>query len=116
MPSRVEHLAKAGRAADVEELTRRAGLEDWAITALFYRAVHLLEAYFSREDVHHTNHTARSRAIAREFPETYGAYVELTRLSRLARYESLDSLEPGDYEAARAAFAAIQSAIRTEPA
>ena len=89
MPSKRQHLKQA---AHNEELLTRfnlvgLGFEDWAVTALFYSALHYVEAFFHEKfNRHYTNHPDRDDAVARCLPHCYDEYHELKNDSREVRY------------------------------
>jgi len=83
------------------------------VTAVFYRAVHLVEAHFASHDIHSPNHFLRTREVGRLLPNVVAEYAtKLLRLSRVARYESEEQLTAADYEEARAAFMRVEAAVR----
>jgi hypothetical protein len=115
VPSRAEHLEKERGAAAAAEVLGRAALVEWAVVALFYRAVHLVEARFATEDVHHSTHAARVREVNRRLPGVGRDFARLLHLSRIARYEPTGLITAFDYEVARRHFAEIEAAIGGEP-
>lgn len=92
MPGRRSHLAKADaneclvNALDLNESTQ----VEWAITFLFYSAVHLVEAYLAGKGRHSRDHTEREDEIARNaiLQPIQTPYRRLRNLSRLARYDA----------------------------
>lgn len=93
-PSRSEsllHLAKARQNYRLYQQLKRGGDDlDWAVTVLFYAALHLAEAYlveispsaFSRPK----GREERSAAIRRHLPQIYADYQFLRTRSTWARY------------------------------
>jgi hypothetical protein len=62
VPSRDEHLEKAASNADLAaDLAASRRHPDWAVVALFYEALHLIEARFANDGVHHASHFSRNR-------------------------------------------------------
>ncbi len=61
---------------------------DWAITALFYAALHYVEAYFATMKRHSPDHRTRDSAVHRDFKikGIYNDYNELKNYSINARY------------------------------
>jgi hypothetical protein len=61
---------------------------DWAVTGLFYSAVHYIEAYFARGNRHSGDHRARDSEIWRDgqLKRLYEPYNELKNHSITARY------------------------------
>jgi hypothetical protein len=64
---------------------------DWAVTMLFYSAVHLVDAYFAGKNSHPPNHQSRETDIQRNgsLSDVYRAYLQLKDWSRAARYEAV---------------------------
>jgi hypothetical protein len=61
---------------------------DWAVTVLFYCALHYVEAWFSRKlNRHFTSHGDRNQAVNRFLTKIAGGYLRLYNRARLARYE-----------------------------
>jgi hypothetical protein len=113
MPSHYEHLAKAGLNGGLAEHLRALEIHvEWAIVAQFYRALHLVEAYFARLDVHHTTHRSRNRHILAEMRDLWEDYTNLDRMSRIARYDEPGLLGWGDFEAAQGAVGRIEEHLR----
>ena len=89
MPSVSQHLAKAVH-NETFALTFwpvSPQYADWTITAHFYAAVHLVEAYFATIGIHSTNHQQRNREIAVRLSAVAFHYMNLYRASRRARYD-----------------------------
>jgi len=64
------------------------GFLDWAVTVLFYCALHYVEAWFSRKlDRHFTSHGDRNQAVNRFLTRIARGYLRLYNRARLARYE-----------------------------
>ena len=90
--TKAEHVAKA-EANQVFADSLGAGSQsaiDWSITALFYVAVHLVQAYFAARGSSYVTHKTRHSAIRRDaaIGAAYDDYRELESLSREARYEA----------------------------
>jgi hypothetical protein len=86
----LNHLHQARRNYRAYELLRDEDFVDWATTALFYTAVHLVEAWL-RASIGTSSGSHDGRAMRMErlgVPrEVFGAYNALRRASQLARYE-----------------------------
>ena len=99
MPNKEAHLQQAihnEEAANI--LLREVVFNDWAITALFYAAVHYVEAkVFEKkfEGYEHspkiptdsTPHNKRIILIQKHLPEIYGDYNALFEQCRIVRYD-----------------------------
>jgi uncharacterized protein (UPF0332 family) len=62
---------------------------DWAITALFYSALHYVDAYLATKSQHPFNHRKRDWRLTKEqkLKNIYSYYVELKNRSEDARYK-----------------------------
>lgn len=113
MPSRAEHLANEAANAAFEIVAREQGASpEWATTVLFYRAVHLIEAYFASLGLHHTSHRQRNATVARPIPAALPDYLDLSELSRRARYEAPGAVNWQDHAEAREAFGVLERELR----
>lgn len=91
MPTRDDHLR---RAEQNETFARSLNLDenfnvDWAITLLFYSALHYIDAYFAQKSFHPPNHLGRDAAIGNNpvLDFIYRDYRRLKHRSEKARYE-----------------------------
>ncbi len=91
--------------------TTTCGVE-WAITAVFYAAVHYVEAYFALSDVSYNNHPSRNTAVKKDavLCSISDEYENLYNLSRDARYEVMN-LQPGHLIYARNMLEGIKKVI-----
>ena len=90
VPSKDEHL---NRATDNETLARSLDLDkpvcvDWAITILFYSALHYIDAYLAGKLQHPPDHTARDSQVSSNasLADIYRDYRFLKDKSEEARY------------------------------
>ena len=60
---------------------------DWALMALFYSALHYIEAFLAQSNIHCSNHTFRERQILNLMPDLYEPYNDLKNDSMEARYQ-----------------------------
>ncbi len=93
MPNQTQHLKKA---TENESLAASLNLavpaaSDWAITMLFYAAVHYVEAFFSKTGQHLKRHKLRVNAIQAnpKLRPIYLDYRELQTYSETARYQAV---------------------------
>jgi hypothetical protein len=91
MPQSHEHLT---RAKENEQLAIGLGREsgcstDWAITMLFYAALHYIDAFLAGKNMHPLNHEKRDGEIENNgsLAAIFKDYRRLKDLSRAARYE-----------------------------
>jgi hypothetical protein len=92
MPAESEHISKAEHnEALYEELTTAGGYADWEITALFYAALHYVDAWLSRSGTHPHAHVQRRSLVSRDpvLHRIYGHYARLDDRSRDARYTAI---------------------------
>lgn len=101
MPDRRQHLQRArdnGRLAHCLD-TQLGYCVDWAITMLFYSALHYVDAYLAGKGTHPSDHRSRDNEVAHigTLSGIYRDYRRLKDLSREARYQipdfSLQNLE-----------------------
>ena len=61
---------------------------DWAVTVMFYTALHLIEAYLATQGLHPTDHWVRENYLTRitALKPIYRPYRELRHYSEKARY------------------------------
>lgn len=115
MPSRDEHLAKADHNAEMlQVLLGDHSSPEWATVLLFYRAVHLVEAWFALRGSHNRSHQIRSRAVHRGLPEIAAEYDDLVKASRLARYEPAGLVSWDDYHRLAEGLERIESHVRAD--
>lgn len=91
MPSQKQHLSQASHNEKLVSNYKLLDSEftDWAITALFYSALHYVEAYFATKyNWHHRKHEKRNPAIRRCLPHCYDDYKQLKYDSEEARYNN----------------------------
>ena len=64
---------------------------DWVVTAAFYTALHLIDAYLDTRNIHLSTHRGRDSLIwsVRKLRPLYSAYRRLKHRSEEARYEGV---------------------------
>jgi hypothetical protein len=91
VPDRNEHLTRARQTESLaSSLNANLGVVvDWAITMLFYAALHYVDAYLAGKNMHPLSHDQRDREIESNgsLSVIYNDYRRLKDLSRAARYE-----------------------------
>ncbi len=117
MPTKEEHLAKA---AGNETLALSLALDnqtniDWALTILFYSAVHYVEAYFALSGQHLKSHTTRDSWIGRDsaLKRIFNEYQDLKFYGYNARYEVSNFKVTDVRDVAIKAHATIRAYIET---
>ena len=115
MPSKEEHLDKELRNGDLESDLQLGGrFPDWATIVLFYRVLHLVDAYFADRGVHPRNHFARNDSVNRLLPEIARQYIRLLEASVQARYEPNGLVGLRQYQDARAWFENVERHVRPQ--
>ncbi len=114
MPSLNEHLAKSEHNEGLADaLATKTQYFDWAVTVLFYAALHYVDAVLSasRTDPlsHEQRHTAMgvNDTLRRIFPE----YRSLETMSRNARYFALP-IGANDWKSVKDDFDILRAHIR----
>lgn len=114
MPERKYHLAKVKYNLDVSaHLKDTTKFTDWAVTALFYSALHLIDAYLDgehalpKDERHPRKHSAnaaagnggrgRNQLVQALLPAIRKEYRSLEEASRRARYD-MEVLGPDAYD------------------
>ena len=90
MPDLNNHLNFANRNDQFsQDLVSEQRHLDWAVTVMFYAAVHYVETYFAMNNLHDTSHIGREGTIHRDrkLRRIYAAYRELKDDSVKTRYE-----------------------------
>jgi hypothetical protein len=112
VPTREAHII---RARQNEAFARTLNLEDslkvdWAITILFYSALHYVDAYFAIKPLHPPNHEQRDAAIARNpsLDPIWPDYRRLKDRSEAARYE-IANFHKSDFAAIDQKFLKIKA-------
>jgi hypothetical protein len=94
MPSKNEHLGKAVSNKKFAEAIKSSSptYVGWAMTALFYSALHYVEAYNAKFNTRFTNHQDRNADIKDNpvFAPIRDDYLDLCNLSYNARYEAVN--------------------------
>lgn len=117
MPTQQKHLQQAQRNEELYHYLAHVApaYTDWQITALFYAALHYIDAYLAGHNVHPSSHEERNGLVAIEgsLRRIYVAYRDLEDRSRDARYE-LYRIAPG-YEQTlyNSQFASIRDYVLT---
>ena len=90
MPQPAEHIAQAEKNERLCDNLVGAEFNDWVVTALFYAALHYVNAYFAQQsNPVPSNHSVRNSQVAQtpELVEIEIHYRELYARSLDARYE-----------------------------
>lgn len=91
MPSAPQHLRQARLNERLADTLVVGKLLDWAVTALFYAALHYTDAYLDAQEIHPRNHQQRRAVMGMYFnAETVACYGALEKASRRTRYDCFD--------------------------
>ena len=114
MPRDDRHNAKAQRNEQFAESLDHtdATQENWAVVAVFYSALHYVQAVLSGSSINCKNHLERADEIARDPILKYvaGEYEYLFTTSMLARYGVI-GLVGDPYRTAKARLEAIKKQV-----
>lgn len=90
MPALNQHLplAESNESFVVSITSLPARFPDWEITALFYSALHYVDAFLSTQGIHPRSHDSRIRSI-RSFTNSWEDFRDLYNLSLDARYNTV---------------------------
>lgn len=91
MPKPKQHQDKADKNRKFLESVKTTEHLEWAATAAFYTALHLIEKLFAYDNAHYTSHGTRSVGISLKHPKIVSSYVHLHNVAHLARYGTLES-------------------------
>ena len=91
MPAKEDHVLKANGNAGFAlslALTSQPNI-DWALIALFYAAMHYIEAYLAVQGQHLRSHETRDKVVARDknLRKIFNEYADLKYFGYVARYE-----------------------------
>ena len=95
MPAFNEHAYQAQHNIDFLKQFILKHANDWAITIMFYSAVHIAEAMICKKvfidnrdfNAHCSNHGERERVIKELFPEYHFQYTQLSKSAHDGRYK-----------------------------
>ena len=111
MPSKTDHAAKA---VHDEKFVSTLGdpYWDWAVTGVFYAALHYVEAYLATKRIHSPSHPVRDSHINRDsvLRAIYPDYRDLKDESRTARYDVIQ-FRSNDLARMQQLLATIKTAI-----
>ena len=114
MPLQSEHISKAEANEKFVATVAQTAYLDWAVTIIFYSALHYVDAVLAASSVHPDNHTKRSHAIGANAtlltirPE----YRVLETLSKNARYRSI-KIDGPDLEEEQKNFEILRTLLRS---
>lgn len=110
MPTEEQHLLQFERNREVAQRLSGTADYDWAVVALFYAALHLIQAHLIRTSGPVRTHSERNRRMLNndDLKPAYDAYRTLRDHSETARYECRRFAQE-EFEAIRdGAFATVR--------
>lgn len=112
MPGINDHLDQVAHNQNFLRLLRWFSrfFQDWLVTAEFYTALHVVDAYLANNDIHPDAHYLRGQYIFTDLAlqPIYYAYQDLENLSRNARYDVYTPTQQ-DLKDCASSLAVIQS-------
>jgi hypothetical protein len=116
VPSKFEHITKAdGNAAFAMSLPLDSQTRiDWPLIALFYAAMHYVEAYLATLGQHVRSHTTRDTFLGRDanLRKIYSEYQDLKFYGYAARYEAFRFKAEDVTNQAAQHFATIKASLQ----
>ncbi|HET9406793.1 MAG TPA: HEPN domain-containing protein [Candidatus Sulfotelmatobacter sp.] len=114
MPNKPEHIAKAESNQKLADTLSRGAYLDWAVTLLFYSALHYVDAILAVSGVNPETHTERGDAMGNNdtLKRIRPEYRTLETLSRNARYREM-KIDPDDLQKARENFDPLCAHLRS---
>ncbi len=107
MPSETTHLTQARHNETFFDHIDAGLFGDWAVTTLFYAALHYVDAYLATQGVHPKGHVFRDMEVVK-YGKTRTIHAHYRRLedrSSDARYDAasisateVDTLKTGDFD------------------
>jgi hypothetical protein len=86
-----EHRACAGRNDEFWQGLDAVKWPGWAITGIFYTALHEVQAFLMEHGDDPRTHECRQKVLERRWPSLEVPYTRLKRLSGAARYKDVHS-------------------------
>lgn len=114
MPTKDQHNQKAERNENfAKRIAEKTGYYDWAVTVLFYAALHYVDAILAVSRIDPHKHEERQDSIQKNdtLRRVYGEYRMLEALSRNARYYAVE-IDNGDWHEAEVEFNALRAHLR----
>lgn len=113
MPLKPEHISKAEHNEKLASTLSQTAYLDWAVTVIFYAALHYVDAILAASVVHPETHSERNDAIGTNatLMTIRAEYRILETLSRNARYRSM-KINPEDLQQAQTNFSVLRTHLR----
>ncbi len=113
MPTKAEHISKAELNEAFADTVSRTSYLDWAVTVLYYAALHYVDSVLAVSGEHPTKHKDRHPLIRTNatLRTIHGEYRTLETLSWNARYGAM-AIKPEDWKQAQDEFGPLRAHIR----
>jgi hypothetical protein len=113
LPLKDEHISKAERNEQFANVVGQGKFIEWAITILFYSALHYVDAVLAVSVIHPDSHSQRDDAIGKNdtLMRVRPEYRTLETLSQNSRYRSM-KIEPSDLHEAQKNFDILRAHLR----
>lgn len=113
MPSKDDHLKQAQHNEQLADTLSKGTYVDWAVTVLFYAALHYVDSILAVSQVNPDTHGERQTEIERNdtLKVIYKEFRYLQVMSRNARY-LVARIDPSDWHEAKKRFDIIRAHIR----
>lgn len=89
MPDLKTHINQAERNEKIASTLFKTAYVEWGVVALFYSAVHYVEAFLAPQKVHSADHDERNKHVHAQLRSIEPDYHLLRLTSRQARYDGL---------------------------
>ena len=93
MPETQAHQNKQSRThlalSDLQQSRNSPHHADWIVTLAFYKALHAVDSYLVKLQIHPRGHLERNRHVRELLDEIFMQYDALYNASRVARYEAV---------------------------
>lgn len=98
MPAKDDHVDQAKHNFDFFQSLDKETYSDWAVTVLFYTALHYIDAFLATQSIHPGSHDIRDKYVNRvsQLKPLYPSYSFLKNHSRNARYSPPTSFTGSD--------------------
>ncbi len=114
MATETDHRHQASHNQIFLDSIDQAIFPDWAVTAAFYKAVHVVQTLLVRKGQRSDGHRERNAILKRKFATVWSHYRPLYNQSRVARYWCV-AIPSGKVAQAIARLRAVESAVAAIP-
>jgi uncharacterized protein (UPF0332 family) len=114
LPLQQEHISKAERNEKFADTVSNTAYLDWAVTILFYAALHYVDAILAVSGIHPDSHSQRGDAMGTNatLSSVRAEYRILETLSQNARYRSM-KIDGFDLKEAKDQFSTLRAHLRS---